>query len=373
MTQKSKHTEPAPSSKAAAYGSEHVESMASHGVALSHTVTKLTLSSSWISDASWELSYHTERSRRIDQRQTGHDIRFKFTGKELDLETGYTYFGARYYDGGLSVWFARPPKLHSLHKKVYLAAKRKCVDPLADKYLSTSLFMYVRGNPVLLVDPNGMWKGKVDKSGKTTYVAEKGDTKETFREQYSDLSRKDVEAIFKSKDSKLKYSKKDGNLIAGSSVTGDSVKVVTGSELLKLNFKSSLATGQRKVDQMLFAYKYERSHNSATMNFDNYFTGLSGGLGTVIKGNVIVLGKNLEVTFDIAFTRINTSGLDAAWMPIRRKIGKNYYGIYKTVIGPGKNIPKMEIRLKLLKPDPNLRWFEQPDYDGAFWENNLGY
>ncbi len=139
-------------------GSEHVQSLASHGVALSHTVTKLEHSCSWISDASWELSYHTERSRRIDQRQTGHDISFKFTGKELDSETGYTYFGARYYDSGLSVWFARPPKLHSLHKKVYAAVKHKWVDSLADKYLSTSPYAYVENNPIMFIDPNGMLK-----------------------------------------------------------------------------------------------------------------------------------------------------------------------------------------------------------------------
>ncbi len=176
MTQKPKHTAPPPNSKAAAYGYEHVESMASHGVALSHTVTKLEHSCSWISDASWELNYHTERSRRIDQRQTGHDIRFKFTGKELDSETGYTYFGARYYDSGLSVWFARPPKLHSLHKKVYLAAKRKCVDPLADKYLSTSLYAYVENNPIMFVDPNGMLKDgySIDEDGYLTWVDDTG-------------------------------------------------------------------------------------------------------------------------------------------------------------------------------------------------------
>ena len=91
----------------------------------------------------------------IDQRQTGHDIRFKFTGKERDAETGFDYFGARYYDSGLSVWFAQPPKLHSLHKKD-TAAKRRWVDPLADKYLSTSPFMYVLGNPIAFIDPTGM-------------------------------------------------------------------------------------------------------------------------------------------------------------------------------------------------------------------------
>jgi len=52
------------------------------------------------------------------------------------LKTGMDYFGARYYNSDISVWLS--------------------VDPLADKYPSTSSFMYVRGNPIMLVDPNGM-------------------------------------------------------------------------------------------------------------------------------------------------------------------------------------------------------------------------
>jgi RHS repeat-associated protein len=58
------------------------------------------------------------------------------TAKELDNETSYTYFGARYYDSDLSIWLS--------------------VDPMSDKYPSTSAYMYGSGNPVILRDPNGM-------------------------------------------------------------------------------------------------------------------------------------------------------------------------------------------------------------------------
>jgi len=58
-----------------------------------------------------------------------------FSAKERDLETGYSYFGARYYDAGLSIWLS--------------------VDPLAHKYPSMSAYMYCAGNPVMLVDPDG--------------------------------------------------------------------------------------------------------------------------------------------------------------------------------------------------------------------------
>jgi RHS repeat-associated protein len=58
-----------------------------------------------------------------------------FTAKELDNETSYTYFGARYYDSELSGWLS--------------------VDPMSDKYPSLSPYCYSADNPVVLVDPNG--------------------------------------------------------------------------------------------------------------------------------------------------------------------------------------------------------------------------
>jgi len=61
---------------------------------------------------------------------------YEFTAKELDNETQYTYFGARYYDSDVSVWLS--------------------VDPMAGKYPSLSPYAYCANNPVMLVDPNGM-------------------------------------------------------------------------------------------------------------------------------------------------------------------------------------------------------------------------
>ena len=48
---------------------------------------------------------------------SSYDVRYKFTGKERDSETGFDYtstssvhsFGARYYSSGLSVWLSIDP------------------------------------------------------------------------------------------------------------------------------------------------------------------------------------------------------------------------------------------------------------------------
>ena len=62
---------------------------------------------------------------------------FTFTGKERDSETGFSYFGARYYDSDiLTGWLS--------------------VDPMADKYPGLSPYAYCAWNPVKLVDPDGM-------------------------------------------------------------------------------------------------------------------------------------------------------------------------------------------------------------------------
>ena len=60
-----------------------------------------------------------------------------FSGKERDEETGYSYFGARYYDAELTtMWLS--------------------MDPMADKYPNISPYAYCALNPVRLVDPEGM-------------------------------------------------------------------------------------------------------------------------------------------------------------------------------------------------------------------------
>ncbi len=71
----------------------------------------------------------------VDQRNSSWNAPYTFSGKEKDAETGYGYFGARYYDSGLSFWLS--------------------VDPMSDKYPNMSPYNYCANNPVILVDPDG--------------------------------------------------------------------------------------------------------------------------------------------------------------------------------------------------------------------------
>jgi len=65
-----------------------------------------------------------------------YENRYKFTGHELDRETGLYYAGARYYDPKISIWLS--------------------VDPLVDEFPNWNPYNYTMQNPINLVDPTGM-------------------------------------------------------------------------------------------------------------------------------------------------------------------------------------------------------------------------
>jgi len=62
-------------------------------------------------------------------------INYKFTGKQRDAETGYDYFGARFYDARIANWGS--------------------VDPLFEKHIGWNPYNYVLRNPMALIDPDG--------------------------------------------------------------------------------------------------------------------------------------------------------------------------------------------------------------------------
>ena len=81
-------------------------------------------------------SVTTALTAQIPAETLSQSHRLCFIGKERDSETGFSYFGARYYDSDLMTgWLS--------------------VDPMADKYPSLSPYAYCAWNPVRLVDPNG--------------------------------------------------------------------------------------------------------------------------------------------------------------------------------------------------------------------------
>ena len=169
-----------------------------------------------------------------------------FTGKEKDSETGYYYFGARYYDSDLSGLFLS-------------------VDPMSDKYPNISPYAYCAWNPVKLVDPEGgeMWKPEILEDGTVNYVMEKGDNAKTLQEQYN---------LSENAATKLFATMKDGK------ISGESAKAVTGSEVLKLRVKGS--SDSRFLYHLGFSLMYNREKQKCrNIKLNDFFSGMPQELG----------------------------------------------------------------------------------------------
>ncbi len=98
-------------------------------------------SSSFITDASGEAQQHIEYfpfGETFVEEHHGHDrySNYKFNGKELDEETGLYYYGARYYDPRISMFYG--------------------VDRLVEQHPNISSYAYCANNPLILIDPDGM-------------------------------------------------------------------------------------------------------------------------------------------------------------------------------------------------------------------------
>ena len=83
-----------------------------------------------------------------DWQASSYNERFKFTGKERDNETGYDFFGARYYSSMFSHWLS--------------------VDPLSDEQSHITPYAYCKWSPINRLDPDGMIDYDMVKMGLST-------------------------------------------------------------------------------------------------------------------------------------------------------------------------------------------------------------
>ena len=78
----------------------------------------------------------------IQRNADGTDMRYKFTGKERDSESGLDYFGARYYGSSIGRFMSPDPTIIS----------RELANPQ-----SWNMYSYTFNNPLAMVDPDGKW------------------------------------------------------------------------------------------------------------------------------------------------------------------------------------------------------------------------
>ncbi len=114
-------------------------------------------STSYLTNKQGNVSQHIEYipfgETLIENHLNNQNNPYLYNGKELDAETGFYYYGARYYDPKSSLWLS--------------------VDPLAGEMPSWSPYSALFNNPLRFTDPTGMtpedWVGCKNSDGTTSW------------------------------------------------------------------------------------------------------------------------------------------------------------------------------------------------------------
>ena len=132
------------------------------------------LNNHWITDGSGNAIQHLHYlpfgEDWVDQRNASWSAPYTFSGKEKDVETGYSYFGARYYDSDLSIWLS--------------------VDPMSDKYPHQSGYVYCSNSPAKRIDPNGLTDYAVNGTIRTINDGHNDIRIEVSQRQFNKLQKK---------------------------------------------------------------------------------------------------------------------------------------------------------------------------------------
>ena len=206
-------------------------------------------STSWVTDSAKNgiqyCEYLPYGEPFLEKRSTTWNSRYTFSGKERDGETGYSYFGARYYNSDISIWLS--------------------VDPLSDKYPHQSNYVYCSNNPIRIIDPNGEDEYEFTSTG-----------------QMKNVKTTDFDSFHKVDE--------NGNRVEGGSLTLDK-KVVTGQVTLKSDAGTAVnylkVTGDDEAKQIF----EHLASNSTESNTEYGLTRIGDKSGSVGKN---MIGANVE-------------------------------------------------------------------------------
>ena len=104
------------------------------------------------------IDYHPYGTTRLDQKSGSFENTHKFTGKELDSETGLYYYGQRYYDPEIGRFVSEDPAYLAVgdEDKLKGITKLDLAKYLANPQLENS-YSYAGNNPLKFVDKEGEW------------------------------------------------------------------------------------------------------------------------------------------------------------------------------------------------------------------------
>ena len=120
------------------------------------------LVSNWKGEEYERIEYTPYGEIWVEKVKNGHEsINYRFTGKEMDSETGLYYFGARYLDPKYSRWLSTDPALRDYIPQAPVNDEaRKANNNLPGQgglfnQVNFHLYHYAGNNPVRYIDPDG--------------------------------------------------------------------------------------------------------------------------------------------------------------------------------------------------------------------------
>ena len=213
---------------------------------------------------------------------------YKFTGYELDNE-------AR-----LDLYHANARMMDPV-----LGGRFLSIDPYVASYPNLSPYAYVANNPLLYVDPTGMWIQSYDEDGNSRYEAEEGDNFDTFREQYG-MSKSEATDFFNNNGMKSYLPQaregffgKIADAVLGQKAPGVDVgSSFTSDTYLKADINA--LSDQQFVDQLTFAMAHSIDTGKEGLVIGDYFTGVGPGtsVAKTVKGAFLRTGDgNIPLQF----------------------------------------------------------------------------
>jgi len=219
-----------------------------------------------------------------------NDDKYKFTGKERDVETGYDYFGARYYDSRIGRWLQ--------------------VDPPADKYPEVSCYNYTLDNPLKFIDPNGLAAAGANPTDKSTnknenQTTDKNNNNNQNAKKKESNSQKATTTVYSIGGSFSIFTGFNFNVgISIDDKTGDSY--LFGRWGMSLGFEASVGISSDVIDQHLEStradgegYKVDPKGNSQQLEVNPLpFFGFSANFGSRNDGTSLQgFGESLGFGF----------------------------------------------------------------------------
>ena len=198
---------------------------------------------------------------------SGYDERFKFIGKERDVESGYDFFGARSYCSPFKHWLSP--------------------DPLSDKDPGISPYAYCRWNPVRLVDPDGKESRLIINGHKITISA-------NYYANAKDMNSLKQAISFWNSQSGLSYADNNG-------------------QIYSVNFELTIKQADNPYNAAALGDKYDNSYTVFnTLDFKTSVPNATATGGTKENKHIQILqdkSKGLTGKHEIGHTLMNMKGL----------------------------------------------------------------